>query len=79
MKRFLLLLLMITLSACASHAVNSRHLTATEIAELKLAVEDEIYDYGYYNQFYQIAENAGTPRHWVARIHFFINPVSTLI
>lgn len=42
---------------------------------VKQAVEDEIYDYGYYGQFYQIEENIGTPKHWIARVRIYINPV----
>jgi len=75
MKRVLFGLLVVTLSASVSFATNNRHLTPTEITQLKQAIEDEIYDYGYYNDFYQIGENTGTPRHWVARTRVFINPM----
>jgi hypothetical protein len=43
--------------------------------ELKQALCDEIYDYGYYRDFYQIGENIATPDHWVARVRIYIDPL----
>jgi len=52
-----------------------RHLRAAQITALKEAIEDEIYDYHYYDRFYQLGENIGSLQHWVARIQLFINPL----
>jgi hypothetical protein len=74
MKRFLFAFLMVMLSTSVACAASTRRLTPKEIEHLKQAIVDEIYDYGYYNQFYQIGENVGTSRHWIGRIHLFIDP-----
>jgi hypothetical protein len=75
MNRTLLLILLCALSVGAASRVDQRRLSSTEIAELKQAISDEIYDYGYYREFYQIGENIGNPQHWVAKIHLYINPI----
>jgi|SRR5271156_1490237 len=74
MKKILIIVLLFTLFQRASNATAHDHLTPTEVAKLKLAIEDEIYDYGYYNEFYNIGENIGTSQHWVARARLYINP-----
>ena len=63
------------LSAVASHASSYRRLTPLEVKMVKQAVEDEIYDYGYYKDFYQMGRNLGTPKHWIARVRIYIDPV----
>lgn len=76
MKRILIATLFFLLSAgVPSRASSYRRLTPHEVKMVKQAVEDEIYDYGYYRDFYQIGENIGTPKHWVARVRIYINPV----
>jgi hypothetical protein len=42
-------------------APSYRHLNPSEIGKLKQAVEDEIYDYGYFAHLYEIGDNVGTP------------------
>lgn len=79
MKRamFLIICLLVTFSsgASAQTRAQSRRLTPAEIKAIDAAVQDEIYDYGYFERFYQIGQNIGTPTHWIARSHIFINPI----
>jgi len=75
MKRVLSVVLFCLLPMSALAAPTYRHLKPSEIEKLKQAVEDEIYDYGYFTEFYEIGDNVGTPQHWKARVHIFINPV----
>src|SRR5579859_822609 len=75
MKRILFFMLFLTLSVGLSTAASNRHLKPADVVNLKQAIEDEIYDYGYYDKFYQIGENTGTPRHWMARTRIYINPL----
>jgi hypothetical protein len=74
MNRILLLALFCVLSVNAAFAGDQRRLSTAEITEIKQAICDEIYDYGYYGEFYQIGENIGTPKHWVARVRVYIDP-----
>lgn len=75
MNRVFLLVLFCVLSVGVAFAGNQRRLSTTEIVELKQAICDEIYDYGYYSEFYQIGDNVGTPQHWVARVRIYIDPM----
>jgi len=75
MKRVLSVVLVCLLPMSALAAPTYRHLKPAEIEKLKQAVEDEIYDYGYFAEFYEIGDNIGTPQHWKARVHLFINPL----
>ncbi|HKV05249.1 MAG TPA: hypothetical protein VJO53_09110, partial [Candidatus Acidoferrales bacterium] len=75
MKQIVSLILFLILPVGAATASNNRRLKPSEIEKLKQAVEDEIYDYGYYAKFYEIGENTGTPQHWKARVRIFVNPV----
>lgn len=75
MNRVFLLALFCVLSVGAAFAGDQRQLTNAEITELKQAISDEIYDYGYYSNFYQIGENVGTPQHWKARVCIYIDPM----
>lgn len=75
MKSILTVMLFCLLPVSSLSAPGSRHLKRSEIEQIKQAVEDEIYDYGYFAEFYEIGDNLGTPQHWKARIHIFINPV----
>lgn len=75
MKHVLSVVLSCLLPMSALAAPTYRHLKPSEIEKLKQAVEDEIYDYGYFSEFYEIGSNVGTPQHWKARVHLFINPL----
>ena len=75
MKSMLSVVLFCLLPINAFAAPSDHHLKPSEIEKLKQAVEDEIYDYGYFSQFYEIGGNVGTPHHWKARVHLFINPL----
>jgi hypothetical protein len=75
MKQFLIIVLFFTLSVGASNAARYHHITPADVAKLRQAIEDEIYDYGYYNEFYQIGEDISTSQHWVARARLYVNPV----
>lgn len=75
MKRALTVMLFCFLPMSALATPSYRHLKSSEIDKLKQAVEDEIYDYGYFTEFYEIGDNVGTPQHWEARVHLFINPL----
>jgi hypothetical protein len=75
MKRTLTVMLLCFLPMYALAAPSYRHLKPSEIEKLKQAVEDEIYDYGYFTEFYEIGGNVGTPQHWKASVHLFINPL----
>ena len=74
MKQILSVILFLILPAGVLAAPGHRHLKPSELAKLQQAIEDEIYDYGYYNKFYEIGGNIGTPQHWRARVHLFVNP-----
>jgi hypothetical protein len=74
MKKILSAILFLILPVSALAAPGYRHLKPSEIAKLKQAIEDEIYDYGYHNEFYEIGDNLGTPQHWRAHVHLFVNP-----
>jgi hypothetical protein len=75
MKRVLSAVFFFLLPTSAIGAQALRHLKPSEIDKVKEAVEDEIYDYGYFADFSEIGDNVGTPQHWKARVHIFINPV----
>ena len=75
MNRVLLLALFCVFSIGTAFAGDQRRLSTAEITELKQAICDEIYDYGYYSEFYQIGNNVGTPQHWVARVRIYIDPM----
>ena len=75
MNRVFLLVLFCVLSIGTAFAGDQRQLSTAEITELKQAICDEIYDYGYYGEFYQIGENVGTSQHWVARVRIYIDPM----
>jgi hypothetical protein len=51
-----------------------RKLTDAEIKGVVQAVEDEIYDYGYEREYYEIGYNVGTSMHWISRVPIYINP-----
>lgn len=50
MNRIVLLTLFCVLSVSAAFAGDQRRLSVAEIAALKQAICDEIYDYGYYSE-----------------------------
>lgn len=75
MNRIFLAVSLLVLSAGSATALTQHHLTPVEVAKLKEAINDEIYDYGYYREFYQIGNNTGTPEHWIASVRIYINPV----
>jgi hypothetical protein len=45
-----------------------------EIKAVLQAVQDEIYDYGYEKEYYEIGYNVGTSMHWISRVPIYINP-----
>ncbi|HTW57808.1 MAG TPA: hypothetical protein VMD99_06755 [Terriglobales bacterium] len=49
-------------------------MSPSEIKEVIQAVEDEIYDYGYNNDYYQLGANLGTPEHWIAHMSIYVDP-----
>jgi hypothetical protein len=78
MKRtpYILLIIFVVFSSLgfAQSAKKLRRISPVEIESIKRAVQDEIYDYGYYKDFYHIGENTGTPEHWMSRTHIYIKP-----
>ena len=73
-RYFCLFLLILGWPMSAYLGGNAYPLTPTEISAVVQAVEDEIYVEGSYTDYYQVAENIGTPRHWKSRVHIYINP-----
>ena len=71
-------LIFLLCKAYAQTSKGSRHLTPQEIQTITNAVQDEIYDYGYFKSFYQIGQNVGTPENWSSRLRIFINPMYDL-
>lgn len=53
---------------------SKRKITESEVAEVIQAVQDEIYDYGYERDYYQLGQNLATPQHWIARMPIYIDP-----
>lgn len=55
--------------------VQTRHITKTEIAALVEAVQDEIYDHGFEDDYYQLGPNMGNdPKKWKSRVSIYIEP-----
>jgi len=54
MKLLTLLLALLSLSIPASPQAQKRKVSESEVKAVIQAVEDEIYDYGYQKQFYQM-------------------------
>lgn len=55
--------------AQAAHPITTKEITA-----VVQAIEDEIYDYGYYEHYFQLGENVGSPMDWKARLPIYIDP-----
>jgi hypothetical protein len=51
-------------------------LYSAEIDSIKEAIQDEIYDYGYYKDYLQIGKNIGTPAHWISQSPMYINLIN---
>src|SRR5580658_6072182 len=68
------IVLLFLLPVSASMAAAYNHLSPVEVTKLKQAIEDEIYDYSYYSEFYKIGDNIGDSHHWVAKTRLYINP-----
>jgi hypothetical protein len=49
-------------------------LTASDQKAVIQAVEDEVYDYGFGKEFYEIGINSGTPHHWISKVPIYIEP-----
>lgn len=49
-------------------------LTASDQKAVIQAVEDEVYDYGFEKEFYDIGINSGTPHHWISKVPIYIDP-----
>jgi hypothetical protein len=47
-------------------------LTASDQKAVIQAVEDEIYDYGFEKEFYEIGINNGTPSHWISEVPIYL-------
>jgi len=62
--------------AAAAHPQGKHKLTDAEVRAIIEAVQDEIYDYGFEPQYYQMGENLGTPTHWIGRLSIYINPMT---
>jgi len=53
----------------------TRHITQTEIAALIQAVQDEIYDHGFEDDYYQLGPNMGSDsKKWTSRVPIYIDP-----
>jgi len=78
MKCILYLLVLLPLlplsSGLAQSSKKQRQVTSADVKAITAAVQDEIYDYGYYDKFYQIGNNIGDSVHRVSRLHIYINP-----
>ena len=49
-------------------------LTTADIQAVKEAVQDEILDYRFNKEFYEIGTNAGTHGHWISKLPIYIDP-----
>jgi hypothetical protein len=74
MKKLLLLLTIFGLLCPGYTTQDKRALSHSEVNAIIQAVEDEIYDTESYGEFYQMGDNLGTPQHWKARMHLYIDP-----
>lgn len=74
MKYAMKSILFVALSANLVFAADHRAITVVERKELIQAISDEIYDYGYHNEYYQIGENVGSSEQWISQLHIYVNP-----
>ena len=74
MKKLVLFLTIFGLLGPVYARQGKRALSQIEVKVIIQAVEDEIYDIGSYGEFYQMGDNLGTPQHWKARMHIYIDP-----
>jgi hypothetical protein len=74
MKKALLLLMIVSIVSLGNAKGSKRPLSQNEVKGIIQAVEDEIYDTESYREFYQVGDNLGTPQHWKARLHIYIDP-----
>jgi hypothetical protein len=75
MKLLTLLLALLSLSIPASPQAQKRKVSDSQVKAVIQAVEDEIYDYGYQKQFYQMGKDVGTsPNAPRSRIRIYIEP-----
>lgn len=49
-------------------------LTDKDISEIIRAVEDEIYDYGYYKKYWGFGHDTGDSKHWISEVPIYIKP-----
>lgn len=77
MKLYLTSLLLIALLSVSSTLYGEngkRRLSASEKDAVVQAIQDEIYDYGYYGDYDQFGQNLGTPQHWKSKMLVYIDP-----
>jgi hypothetical protein len=75
MKLLTLLVAFLSLSIQASPQAQKRKVSESEVKAVVQAVEDEIYDYGYQKQFYQMGKDAGrSPTAPRSRMRIYIEP-----
>jgi len=56
--------------------LKTRQITHAEIAALVQAVQDEIYDYGFEDDYYRLGPNVGSdPKKWTSRVPIYVNPL----
>jgi len=75
MKLLTLLLALLSFSIQARPQSQRQKVSESEVKAVIQAVEDEIYDYGYQKQFYQMGEDVGTsPNAPHTRMRIYIEP-----
>ncbi len=74
MKQLVLLLAIFGILCPGYARQGKRPLSPSEVKGIIQAVEDEIYDTESYGEFYQMGDNLGSPQHWKARMHIYVDP-----
>ena len=74
MKLLTVLLVLLNLSVTTHPQLQKGRVSDSEANLIVQAVEDEIYDYGYQKQFYQMGENVGTASAPRTRMRIYIEP-----
>ncbi len=74
MIRTLSLLLILGISIAVNPGVQKPKLSESDLTAVTQAIEDEIYDYGYQKNFYQMGEQMGTSRAPRTRMRVYIQP-----
>jgi hypothetical protein len=74
MSLLLTFLIALNLPLSSRQPQRERGITDDEVKEVIQAVQDEIYDYGYEKDFYQIGKNVGTPSKYKSKLPIYVNP-----